>query len=135
LLAAVNLLRGTFDLFQWTIYPAQEVLFELIQIEESQMVERERAVAAGLADPGQPSYETSYGRLAGSVDYCAIFSDLEPGCGLPLHRNGMLYDTGLTNFSYGTFPSLPVISALVHLNITVKSRTECCGRRLHLEQD
>jgi hypothetical protein len=68
------------------------------------MIDRERAVAAGLADPGQPSYETSYGRLAGSVDYCAIFSDLEPGCGLPLHRNGILYDTGLTNFFLRHFP-------------------------------
>jgi len=53
-------LHTSFDLNQWTIYPAEAILKRLIAVEEAQLIDREDLISRGQSDPGRPSYSAFY---------------------------------------------------------------------------
>jgi len=46
-----------------TLYPCEQSILDHIEIEERQLLRRERLVAEQMKDPGRPKYEESYGAL------------------------------------------------------------------------
>jgi hypothetical protein len=127
--ALVSQYHKPFDRFEWTLYPTEDVLLQLISIEEKQLLERERKVAAEEPDPGRPSYEASYSSLTLPCDYVAVFSErMGDYHSLVIARQGeqaQFYQTGLATpgTTAATLQILPPISSLIHPNIVVYART------------
>jgi hypothetical protein len=131
--ALVSQYRQPFDHFEWTLYPTEDVLLHLISIEEKQLLERERKVAAREADPGRPSYEASYGEVILPCDYIAVFNERTVDYHkLVIVRQGEReedepkhYQTGLAGPGSAAARCLvlPPISSLIHPNIVVHART------------
>lgn len=56
-----------------TLYPCEQTLLNHIQIEETQLLRREKIISEGHKDPGRPSWDESYG----SIPALSVFTGYE----------------------------------------------------------